>query len=212
MIPETGEIERCIHALWREFSHAFREARSVGRRDGAQLAHVVMILCARRADYCYPAQTCELEDGRTDPTSGSAHQERLTGFNAHFVKGARCRVGDHCEAASNFERHIIRLVSPVCEDRILGHGIRVFAAAEDGVSDGNAGNAGADLVHNARRFDADTGRKCNLLELAVLPGQTFPVRGLTPAARTAIRTWPGPACGSSTSTTCRTSGLPYSLN
>jgi hypothetical protein len=76
-----------------------------------------------------------LEDGRTDPTCGSAHQKRLTGFHTHFVKGARCRVGDYWKAAGNFERHIIRLVSPVCEDCILGNRIRVFAAPEDCISD-----------------------------------------------------------------------------
>jgi len=88
-----------------------------------------MLLRARRADDGNSAQARELDHARTNPTSGSAHQERLTGSHAHFVKGARCRVGDHGKATRNFERHIMRLVSPVCERRIVGHGHRVFAAA-----------------------------------------------------------------------------------
>ena len=42
-------------------------------------------------------------------------------------------------------------------------------------------------------------------ERPVRPLTIFQSIGLTPAARTAMRTWPGPACGSATSWTDRTS-------
>lgn len=40
----------------------------------------------------------------------------------------------------------------------------------------------------------------------------FQSLALTPAARTVIRTWPGPGCGSGRSTISRTSGPPNRLN
>lgn len=45
-----------------------------------------------------------------------------------------------------------------------------------------------------------------------MPLRTFQSIALTPAALTAMRICPGPACGSSTSATRRTSGPPYSVN
>src|SRR5580692_6427245 len=43
---------------------------------------------------------------------------------------------------------------------------------------------------------------------SIRPCRFFQSLGLTPTARTAIRTWPGPGCGSGRSTICRTSGPP----
>src|SRR5215831_13182536 len=43
---------------------------------------------------------------------------------------------------------------------------------------------------------------------SIRPSRFFQSLGLTPAARTAIRTWPGPGCGSGRSTISRTSGPP----
>src|SRR3984885_2442469 len=43
---------------------------------------------------------------------------------------------------------------------------------------------------------------------SISPLRFFQSLGLTPAARTAIRTWPGPGCGSGRSTISRTSGPP----
>src|SRR5690349_21620200 len=43
---------------------------------------------------------------------------------------------------------------------------------------------------------------------SIRPLRFFQLLGLTPAARTTIRTWPGPGCGSGTSTISRTSGPP----
>src|ERR1017187_10055955 len=43
---------------------------------------------------------------------------------------------------------------------------------------------------------------------SIRPLRFFQSLGLTPAARTAIRTWPGPGCGSGRSTISRTSGPP----
>src|ERR1700742_4816865 len=47
---------------------------------------------------------------------------------------------------------------------------------------------------------------------SIRPARFFQSLGLTPAARTAIRTWPGPACGSGRSAISRTSGPPNRLN
>src|ERR1700685_2199032 len=46
---------------------------------------------------------------------------------------------------------------------------------------------------------------------SIRPWRFFQSLGLTPAARTAIRTWPGPGCGSGRSTISRTSGPPKRL-
>jgi hypothetical protein len=43
------------------------------------------------------------------------------------------------------------------------------------------------------------------------PEMAFQSIGFTLAARTAIRTWPGPGCGSGASHHSRTSGPPYAL-
>jgi hypothetical protein len=46
----------------------------------------------------------------------------------------------------------------------------------------------------------------------IMPLRAFQSIGFTPAARTATRTWPGPACGSSMSVTDRTSaGVPAAV-
>src|SRR5689334_15767801 len=47
---------------------------------------------------------------------------------------------------------------------------------------------------------------------SIRPWRFFQSLALTPAARTAIRTWPGPGCGSGRSTISRTSGPPNRLN
>jgi len=66
-------------------------------------------------------------------------------------------------AAGDFERQALRLVNPVCENGILGH--HVLAEAEDGVTDGDIGNAGADLVHDSRCFDTDACRMTGVWRL-----------------------------------------------
>src|SRR5580700_103782 len=47
--------------------------------------------------------------------------------------------------------------------------------------------------------------------VSIRPLRFFQSLGLTPTARTAIRTWPGPGCGSGRSTISRTSGPPNRL-
>ena len=99
--PRTGDIEGSVHAPWREPPHPFRQARSVGGRDGAKPAHVVVLLRARRADDGNPAETRELDNGRANPTRSSAHQKRLAGYHTELPETGPRRFDDYGEPADH---------------------------------------------------------------------------------------------------------------
>ena len=176
--PRAGDIEGSVHALGREAPHPFRQARSVGGRDGAQPAHVVVLWRARRADDGNPAEARELDDGRANSTGSSAHQKRLAGFHTELLETAPRRFDDHGEPTGNLERHVVWLVSPVSENRILGH--RVRAVAEHGVADQHVRDAWADLVHDARRLEADAGGQRDRRGITGISSPIFPVRRVDP--------------------------------
>ena len=151
----AGDIEGGIHALWREFPDPFNKARSIGRRDGAESAQVIMVPGARGTYHGDPAVTRELDRGGSDATGRSAHQKRLAGLHSDLGKDTRCRFDDHGESARLFERQIVGLAGPGpgSQYRVLCH--HVETVAEDGVSDGNVGDAFADFIHDARSLDPD---------------------------------------------------------
>ena len=57
----AGDVEGGIHAVWRQFPDPFNQARSIGRRDGAEPAQVIVVPGARGADHGDPAVTRELD-------------------------------------------------------------------------------------------------------------------------------------------------------
>ncbi len=112
--------------------------------------------------------------------------------------------GDH-QPAGDLPRHGGRSRHPGVEHRELGQAA-AGGEAEDLVADLHPRDAVADLVDHARGVDA--GMRVPVTGPPISPPKIFQSAGFRPAARTAMRTCPGPACGSGTSATARTSGPP----
>src|SRR6185437_15457268 len=107
------------------------------------------------------------------------------------------RVPDHSTIAEFRRRHeralgeLFAAVLALCQEAGL---VEVGVIPIDGVK----------IRANASR---GANRAYEKLVADILKEAAFQSLALTPAARTVIRTWPGPGCGSGRSTISRTSGL-----
>ena len=124
--------------------------------------------------------------------------------DAELVKRPRGRLDSGRQRGSIGEVKRRRDRRIVGQHRQLGLGRPLGGQAEHAIADGHVRNALAELVDDTRRLVAQGLRELLVHQALAL----LPVARVAPAARTAIRTCPGPGCGSGRSTISRTSGPP----
>ena len=167
-----------------------------------------MVCWTGGADHARAAHHGELNRGAADASGGAVDEQRAAAPDAELVKRARGRLdgGRQRGSAGEVERRRDRRI--VGQHRQLGLGRPLGGEAEHAIADGHVRDALAEFVDDARRLVAHRLRQLPIHQALAL----LPVARVDPAARTAIRTWPGPGCGSGRSTISRTSGPPNWLN
>jgi len=150
----------------------------------------------------------DLHDGCADTAGGAADEQRLAGPDVELSR-MRCAVsaGTGMPAASAKDKpsgmtaHASRTTcSAYVADPLPKTASPMDSPSTPGPSSSTV--PAASIPVPAGRATSIISRMC--------PARIFQSIALTPAARTAMRTCPGPAWGSSTSSTLRTSGSPYS--
>ncbi len=125
-------------------------------------------------------------------------EQGLTRLHAQLPKDTERGPADGDQRGGGFPRQGFGL-----GHRPVEQGVFAVASADGGTEDlvphGRIGSPGV------------TGNRAGTA-LAISPDRIFMSRGFTEAARTRIRTWPGPGSGVVTSVSRSTSGAPYSEN
>ena len=209
----AGRVERGVDAVGRHLAHALGESVAVADRDGAPAAQQLVVGLARRADHAGAARDGELHRERAHPARGRVDEQRLA---------LARRRGARAPSRPRRPRRRARPRPPTAGRRASATSRSSAASADvayDGVADWpRTASPTASAVTPSP--SASTTPATSLPSPAgnafgspgTEPCRTFQSNGLTPAARTARRTWPGPGASSPISATWRTSVAPCSLN
>ena len=213
-LVRTDRVDRRVHSLGCDRADPVGQPGSVGHRDRSVAPQQLVVGLAGGPDHPDPVLHGELDGDLADTARSAVHQQRLAGLRpsdlqcvgrcaAHEQDGSRDRPVERRRLRYNdVRRAATRLGVPTADG---------CATTSSPTAIGPPGRRRPDRRRSPPPRPRAPPATAGGPDPPPSPRTILWSTGLMPAALTAITTWPGPGCGTSTSTGDRTSGPPNAV-